>query len=48
LAAALPVCRSRCDHFTALATLTENSDATSRQERPDKTAAATRSLKSFE
>jgi len=35
-------------HFTALATFTENIAATSRHERPAKTAAATRSLRSFE
>jgi hypothetical protein len=48
LAAALPVARNRCDHFTALATLTPKLDATSRQERPDTTAPATRSRKSDE
>ena len=43
LAAALPVARSRCDHFTTLATLTSNSAATARQDLPPATDATTRS-----
>ena len=43
-----PFARSRCDHFTALATLTPNTRAVSRQERPPTTDAATRSRRSFE
>lgn len=46
--AALLVARWRCNHFTTLATLTPNKDATSRQLRPDTTAAGARSRKSFE
>jgi len=42
-AAALPVERWRCDHFTTLDTLTAKSLAVSRQVRPLATTAATRS-----
>ena len=47
-AAALPVERRRCDHFTTLETLTSKSLAVSRQVRPLATAWATRSRRSFE
>jgi len=47
-AAALPVERRRCDHFTTLETLTSKSVAVSRQVRPLATAWATRSRRSFE
>ena len=47
-AAALPVARQRCDHFTALATLTSKRAAAARQLSPDATAATTRSRKSRE
>jgi len=43
---ALPVSRRRCDHFAALAALTPRIDATSRTERPDNAADATRCRKS--
>jgi hypothetical protein len=48
LAAALPLARHRCDHFTTLATLTPNSAAVARQVRPLATAATTRSRRSRE
>jgi hypothetical protein len=48
LAAALPLARQRCDHFTTLATLTPNSAAVARQVRPLATEATTRSRKSCE
>ena len=48
LAAALPVARNRCDHFTTLATLTSNRFATDRQLSPAVTPATTRSRKSKE
>jgi hypothetical protein len=48
LAAALPVARNRCDHFTTLATLTLNIFATARQLSPAATLATTRSRKSSE
>jgi len=48
LAAALPLARQRCDHFTTLATLTPNSAAVTRQVRPLATAATTRSRRSCE
>jgi hypothetical protein len=47
-AAALPVARNRCDHFTTLATLTLKVDATLRQLSPAATAATTRSRRSSE
>jgi hypothetical protein len=47
-AAALPVARKRCDHFTTLATLTPNRFATERQLSPAVTRATTRSRKSKE
>jgi hypothetical protein len=34
LAAAVPLARQRCDHFTTLATLTPNSAAVTRHDRP--------------
>src|SRR6185312_17104941 len=48
LAATLPVCRLRCDHFTTLATLTPNVLATSRTECPASTRPTTRTRKSSE
>jgi hypothetical protein len=48
LAAALPVARYLCDHFTTLATLTLNIFATARQLSPAATRATTRSRKSNE
>jgi hypothetical protein len=45
-AAALPVARNCCDHFTTLATLTLKVAATFRQLSPAKTAATTRSRRS--
>jgi hypothetical protein len=48
LAAALPLARQRCDHFTTLATLTPNSAAVARQVRPLATELTTRSRKSCE
>jgi hypothetical protein len=48
LAAALPVARQRCDHFTTLATLTPNSAAVARHVRPDTTEPTTRSRRSCE
>ena len=45
-APALPVSRSRCDRFAALATLKPNVAATARAEPPDKTDAEIRSRKS--
>jgi hypothetical protein len=48
LAAALPVDRQRCDHFTTLATLTPNSAAVARHERPLATEPTTRSRRSCE
>src|SRR3979490_2401455 len=47
-AAALPVARKRCDHFTTLATLTPNSAAVARHERPATTEPTTRSRRSCE
>jgi hypothetical protein len=47
-AAAVPVDRCRCDHFTTLETLTPNNSAVSRHVRPNSTDAATRSRRSFE
>jgi len=47
-AAALPVARKRCDHFTTLATLTPNSAAVARHVRPPATDATTRSRRSLE
>src|SRR5580700_7665886 len=47
-AAALPVARKRCDHFTTLATLTWKVAATARQLPPAATAATTRSRRSRE
>jgi hypothetical protein len=47
-AAALPVAWKRCDHLTAVATLTLNIFALARHERPPATDAATRSRKSCE
>jgi hypothetical protein len=48
LAAALPLARQRCDHFTTLATLTPNSAAVARQVRPLATELTTRSRRSCE
>jgi hypothetical protein len=47
-AAALPVARNRCDHFTTLATLTLKVAATARQLSPPATAATTLSRRSSE
>src|SRR6266478_3734150 len=47
-AAALPVARNRCDHFTTLATLTLKVLATARQLSPADTAPTTRSRRSRE
>jgi len=47
-AAALPVARKRCDHFTTLATLTPNSAAVARHVRPPATEPTTRSRRSLE
>jgi hypothetical protein len=47
-AAALPVARKRCDHLTAVATLTLNIFALARHERPPAINATTRSRKSCE
>jgi hypothetical protein len=47
-AAALPVVRKRCDHLTTVATLTLNSFAVARRERPLATDVTTRSRKSCE
>jgi hypothetical protein len=44
----LPVARASCDQRTALATLTENSPAASRQVAPSRIAATTRSRRSEE
>ena len=45
-AAALPVNRARCAHFTTLATLTSNAEATARAVSPSATIATTRSRRS--
>jgi hypothetical protein len=47
-AAALPVARKRCDHFSTLATLTPNNAAVARHERPAPTEPTTQSRKSCE